>query len=160
MRLEIFDFDNTLFKSPHPPKDWKGGWWGKPLSLSEPHVPANPGLDWWNSKVLAAAQRAVRDPNCWAVLCTGRIERVFRPRVAALLRSQGLHFDESFFNTGGATEDFKKRVISKYLDEDPWDSVVIWEDRANHLAQFKSLVQSYGVPVTAHLVHDDSVVPA
>lgn len=160
MRLEIFDFDNTLFKSPLQPEGWKGGWWGKPHSLNEPHVPANPGPEWWNAKVLAAARRATKDPDCWAILCTGRVERIFRPRVASLLRSQGLVFDDSFFNTGGATEDFKKRVISQYLKEDPWDSVVIWEDRANHLAQFKALVQSFGIPVVAHLVHGDNVSPA
>jgi hypothetical protein len=39
MKLKIFDFDGTLMNTPTKPFGWKGGWWGKGISLVPPPIP-------------------------------------------------------------------------------------------------------------------------
>ena len=56
--IHIFDFDQTLFRSPHPPDDEKD-WWTNIKSLSPPCVPLEPDESWWNNEVVLAAKEAI-----------------------------------------------------------------------------------------------------
>lgn len=151
-RLVVFDFDNTLFKSPLPPKNHTGGWWGSVASLSPPLVPADPSSDWWNAKVLAAAREAIADPSTYAVMMTGRIPK-FERRVRDLLASQRLYFDEAHFNGSGPTETYKQNLIRKLVETTNCSRVEIWEDRKNHLDGFCQMVTlELGLECIPHLV--------
>lgn len=139
--LAVFDFDNTLFRSPLPPPTHKGGWWSRPESLGPPHVDEKPGHDMWNTRVVAAARKAISDPTTYSVLMTGRLHYRFSKRVNELLRMQGLHFDAVYLNPGdSATELFKKTRIREMVETTGAEHVEIWEDRRNHLDSFCHMV--------------------
>ena len=152
IKLAVFDFDGTLFRSPEKPDWWKGGWWGNLNSLSEPCVPERPPADWWNGSVVSAAKQAINNPDVLAVLLTGRIPK-FSLRLKDLLNQAGLHFDFVRLNSGGATEAFKMKAIQEILEENPSiRGVAIWEDRVNHLRMLADWVESGGRACTPHLI--------
>lgn len=151
-KLHVYDFDGTLFKSPEKPLWWKGGWWGNLDSLTPPCVPEHPGADWWNDSVVARAKQSLTNPEVRTIFLTGRIPK-FSLRVKELLKQVGLHFDEMYFATGGATEQFKLKTIKGILDEEPGiRGVSIWEDRGPHLRMFADWVESNGRACIPHLI--------
>lgn len=152
IKLHIFDFDGTLFKSPEKPDWWDKGWWGNLNSLSTPCVPETPTPDWWNDSVVQEAKRSLANTDIRTVLMTGRIPK-FSLRVKSLLKQVGLEFPEVYFSTGGPTETFKVNTIKKILDEMPSiRGVSIWEDRETHLRVFSDWVESRGIACTPHLI--------
>lgn len=149
--LHLYDFDGTLFRSPHVEgiKDW----WISDFSLNPPCVPLKPGSEWWNAPVVAEAKASIANQNVWAILVTGRTDRSgFRFRVPELLRQAGLRFDRVYLNSmGGQTEKFKKKVISDTLRRFPQiNTVHIWEDRLPHLDAFCKHVQGLGKACVKH----------
>lgn len=151
--LHLYDFDGTLFRSPHVEgiKDW----WVQDFSLNPPCVPEKPGVQWWNMPVVAEAKASIANQNVWAILVTGRSDNTgFRFRVPELLGQVGLRFDRIYLNdTGGQTELFKKAVISDTLRRFPQiDTVHIWEDRLHHLDQFAKHVEGLGRTCVRHPV--------
>jgi len=156
--LHVYDFDGTLFRSPHPPNTWsdKGIWWSDSISLSNPCVPVKPGSTWWNEAIVSAAKRSIADPEVLAILCTGRALQSFaRYRVPELLRQRGLTFDAVYLNPSGDTGSFKKTVLLKLLARYPDITVVhIYEDRPHHLAEFCQVIERRGVECIPHLVQE------
>lgn len=152
IKLHVYDFDGTLFRSPEKPSWWEGGWWGNLNSLSPPCVPERPSIDWWNESVVSAAKQSIANPDVLAILVTGRI-RKFSLRLKDLLAQVGLHFDEVHLSNGGSTDAFKMRVIKNLLDEYPSiRGVSIWEDRPQHLRAFSDWVESHGRACIPHLI--------
>ncbi|KAJ2839810.1 hypothetical protein J3B01_000420 [Coemansia erecta] len=103
-RLAIFDFDNTLFKSPLPnPRLWGQqligmlkstdlGWFQDSRTLSPPYLEYT-DAHWMQSTVALAKIEAARDDTL-LVLLTGRSHAAYRPAVLNLLkRCHGLEFD-------------------------------------------------------------------
>jgi hypothetical protein len=153
IRLSVFDFDGTLFRSPEKPEGWEAGWWGNLASLTPPIVPESPGADWWNGSVVQRAKRDIGDGETVAVLLTGRLAKKFTPRLRDLLSQAGLKFQHVYLASGGDTESYKLRVIGELLKEYPTvTGVDIWEDRANHLQKFADFVESQGKAAFPHLV--------
>lgn len=155
LEVQFFDFDNTLFKSPMQPDWWpsKRKWWSDPSSLSPPCVPDRPGVEWWNTEVVQQAKLATRNPNVYAVLLTGRHDRVFRWRVPELLKQVGLSFDEVHLAPGSdSTLQWKLGKMKSVLSRFPAvRSVHVWEDR-DHIDSFVSLAQRLGFRTTGHRV--------
>jgi hypothetical protein len=143
LELHVFDFDGTLFKSPHQPKWWpRKGWWGLTASLYPPCVPEKPSSKWWVGSTVSAAKRSISNSDVWAVLMTGRIEGRFRFRVSQLLKQRGLNFDDVYLNPGGTTSTVKKKYIFQLLNRHPdIDAVHIWEDR--HMSVYVSFIKKY-----------------
>lgn len=163
IKLHVFDFDGTLFRSPEKPVWWKGGWWGNLNSLSPPCVPDRPSSDWWNETVVQAAKQSINNPDVMAILLTGRIPK-FSLRLKDLLRQAGLHFDQVHLSSGGPTESFKMKVIKEILDEHPAiRGVSIWEDRGAHLRLMSDWVESHGRACIPHLItvsaHESGCIP-
>lgn len=155
MELHLYDFDGTLFRSPHPPDTWsdKGGWWSDSISLSNPCVPVKPDAGWWNEGVVAAAKKSISNPEVLAVLCTGRqVQSFARYRVPELLHQKGLNFDAVYLKpSSGSTDSFKKQVILKLLALYQDIQVVhIFEDRLHHLEGFCQVVEAQGVTCVPH----------
>lgn len=154
--LHVFDFDGTLFRSPEPPDWWpypgSGKWWPWEQSLTEPCVPERPGPDWWNQPVVKQAKDSIKNPDIYAILATGRLDRVFRWRVPELLKTAGLNFDEVHLSPGGSTLEFKTKLILRTLQRHPFvQKVHIWDDRKEHLSKFKQVLSRY-VDVDIHPV--------
>lgn len=156
--LHLFDFDGTLFRSPHEPDVWDGDWWNNPASLLPPCIPDEPGDEWWIMSTVSDAKRSISDPDVFAIMATGRgIASGLRYRVPELLKQQGLHFDEVYLAPPSGTLAWKKRVITRLLQKHPViDTVRIWDDRRSHLPEFVGAVLSHGIaPGNVHttLVH-------
>jgi len=153
IKLAIFDFDGTLFRSPEPPVGWQGSWWGNSLSLAPPIVPEVPSIDWWNADVVARAKAAMADEDTVTALVTGREALKFTLRVRELLEQVGLKFDHLELSNGDQTDKFKLGVISALLREyPPIRGVSIWEDNAVHLQKFADHVEMGGRAALPHLI--------
>lgn len=141
--LIIFDFDNTLFRSPLKPAVWKGGWWGNPASLTPPCLPENVGEEYWIPDTIAAARRAISDPNTFSVCMTGRQDFMFRGIVPHLLSDIGLSFDMVKLSNSDNTFQFKLREILILLIKYPFISNVhLWDDKLPYLNNFKAAILS------------------
>jgi len=152
--LHVYDFDGTLFRSPHAPAVWDKDWWSDPASLLPPCVPEKPGSERWISSTVGSAKRSISDPDVFSIMMTGRKDKsAFRYRVPELLRQKGLNFDAVHLDQGsGNSLGGKIKTIFKYLSRYPFiDTVRIWDDRGSHLRQFKSLLEREGY--TVHVDH-------
>lgn len=154
--LHVYDFDGTLFRSPHEPNVWDGDWWNNPASLLPPCIPDEPGDDWWVMPTVSEAKRSISDPDVFAIMATGRgIASGLRYRVPELLKQKGLHFDEVYLAPPSGTLAWKKRVITRLLEKHPIiDTVRIWDDRRSHLSEFIQAVVSAGIaPENVHVTY-------
>lgn len=142
-QVHIFDFDATLFKSPKKPDWWRGSWWSNPASLSDPCVPTRPDSDWWIQKQVSQAKQSIADSNTYAVICTGRDQKVEK-RLKEILRSGGLRFDKVYLKPGGDTESFKKTVLTELVKNFPGAELHFWEDRHDHLRSYMRHIRSLG----------------
>lgn len=158
--FEIFDFDGTLFRSPSKPEEWKGGWWGNPVSLNPPHVPEQPfgefnalGHQFWNMDLLDRL-RALERSGSRPVVVTGRLRKRFTERLSELFvdaRMESLVEDgRMHLSYGGATINFKLNTFSKLIESrlealPAGEELVvrIWEDRVEHIPHFQSLLLEY-----------------
>lgn len=151
MRLAIFDFDGTLFASPGRPSWWPfQGFWGRPESLEPPHVPDRPGADWWSSKVVTEAKRAITDSETYTILLTGRPQKL-SGRIKGLLGHAGLRFDEYHFSNDD-TLSFKLRVMGELVNKLQPEQVTLWDDRSEHIAPFEAHLEKLGVEFKVHKV--------
>jgi hypothetical protein len=159
--LHVFDFDGTLFRSPPSPVPDKR-WYTKYESLDVPNVPRVPDASWWIEPVVLDAQRSIADPEVHAIVLTGRVDKPdLRYRVAELLDSAGLDFDDVFLNDlGGRTQTFKLKRIGSLLRKYPTiDDVYIWEDRGNHLDFFIDRLNQAGFFAEGYLIEAASKPP-
>ena len=112
--LHLYDFDGTLFRSPHQPMVWEGDWWNDVRSLMPPCVPDRPGAKWWVGSTVSSAKQSIGDSDVFAVLSTGRLDRSgFRYRIPELLKQKGLNFDEVHLAPPQGTLNFKKNLLWK-----------------------------------------------
>ena len=157
LELHLYDFDGTLFRSPHPPAFWKGSWWGSVESLMPPCVPDDPTPDWWIPKSVNAAKASISNPDVFAVLMTGRVKDTgLRWRVPELLAQVGLRFDRVFLSDGGDTQAFKVKKLKQLLMQLPdLQKVIIWDDNAQYAKAYETLLHRYDVPeIEIHLVRE------
>lgn len=159
LELHIFDFDNTLFRSPEPPQWWSnkkmGYWFNDAVSLSEPFVPQKPSSDYWFGNVVSEAKRSISDMGTLAIMCTGRPNDngAMRYRVAELLKSKGLDFDEVHLRTGGQTDKYKAKLTFDLLKRYPNIlSVSVWEDTQKNLDAIERVCDHLGVDFKGHLI--------
>lgn len=150
----IYDFDGTLFRSPHAPAFWTGQWWSVAESLLPPCVPEHPGPDWWVPSTVAAARQSIANPDVYAVLITGRPARSgLRYRVPELLKFAGLRFDEVFLSDSSSTVAFKQRTILSLLQRLPAiDKVVLWDDNMGYLRTYERLLHRMEIEVETNHV--------
>lgn len=155
MKLCVFDFDNTLFKSPEPPKSWQGGWWGKAFSLEPPVVPEKPDMTWWSHGLLDKIKECSEQKDCYVILLTGRRENIFKTRVMDLLDQVGIisYFDFIGLNNKNDTLAYKIETLNKFLEKDPRiNEVEFWDDRVIHAQPFKDWAKDNKLVCTHHLV--------
>lgn len=150
-RVVFYDFDGTIFRSPDREsgtlcylratgRPWPhDGWWGRPESLGHPVVPASPGIEHFNQKVVGSQRADAACPETSTVLLTGRPSKL-RDRVAEIITSAGMSFDRCVFREEGSSSvlEFKERKIRELLS-DRVSVLEIWEDRDEHLDFFKAL---------------------
>jgi phosphoserine phosphatase len=153
MKLKIFDFDGTLMNTPTKPFGWKGGWWGKGISLVPPHVPHHSKLNeegqhLLNQKVVDEYRAAKKCKNTHTVMMTGRHWGI-RREVMNILKAfelateddhNSLHeeHDHFVFISGGNTLAGKIERINMFMKKYEFDEIEMWEDRVEHIAHFRA----------------------
>lgn len=171
--LKIFDFDNTLFRSPIPNsklwdkrtlgkieaevKTYGYGWWQNPLTLSDRYI--NP--DDFNEEIVNEVKKSMEDPNSVTVLLTGRGTQ-HGPQIKKLVARKGLVFDKAGLKPvgyPGSTLDFKLEFIKNTIDEinktgRKVTSVEMWDDRHKHVQKFNTFLSGLGLQ--SYKVHEVS----
>lgn len=148
-KIAIFDFDQTLVESPIPEtgkiiyKEKTGndyphiGWWSKSDSLNT-EIFDIPLIQ----SVKEAYDKVSLEENTFKILLTGRINKLSK-EVESILEYHGLIFDSYHYNSGGATEIFKMKVMDELLIKFPdVTEMVIWEDRVLHALLFEEFLNS------------------
>ena len=161
LEIHIYDFDETLFRSPDAPKWWSrkryGQWHSNQSSLGQPFIANRPSSDYWIRSVVREAKASISDMSTWAVMCTGRIDSgPLRYRVAELLDQAGLDFDQNFLNyTGGETEPYKQKVLIDLLKQHPQvKKVVMWEDTQKNLDALEKICERANIEFEGHLISE------
>lgn len=154
IRLTVFDFDGTLFRSPEEPKGYKGNWWASKDSLDEPNVPENPDRSHWFKDTITAAREAIDNKKTFSMLLSGRMEKNFGDRIEELLDQQGITFNYVKLNDSGQdTVKFKIKEIKKVLQDYPKINLIeIWDDKSEHLSQFQAALEMDQTKVVIHHV--------
>jgi hypothetical protein len=159
MKLHLYDFDGTLFKSPEYVPDWwdapgEWSWLSHPLSLTEPCVPLNPSNKWWIQSTVEDAKRSVQDRDTLTIICTGRVKS-HKPRIESLLGKAGIKgLYRLYFNPGISAAKFKLQVIENLYKRHSFEEIHIWENE-NYNHYKKSIESKYGIPCVIHPVHED-----
>ncbi|KAL2115041.1 hypothetical protein VTJ04DRAFT_10704 [Mycothermus thermophilus] len=171
--IHVYDFDNTLFKTPLPnPKLWNnatigtlsnpdyfvnGGWWhdsrilaatGEGIDKEEPRA----WDGWWNEKIVELIHLSNKQKDALCVLLTGRSESGFSDLIKRMVTSKGLTFDMICLKpaVGPNNETFAntmefKQIFLKALMETYRHSeeIRIYEDRIKHVKGFRDFLGDY-----------------
>ncbi|KAK3690034.1 hypothetical protein B0T22DRAFT_481214 [Podospora appendiculata] len=171
--IHVYDFDNTLFKTPLPnPKIWNGptigtlanpdafvngGWWHDSRILAatgEGHVKEEPRAwnGWWNEKVVELVELSMQQKDALCVLLTGRSEPGFSDLIKRMVASKGLEFDLISLKPQvgpdnqrfSSTMIFKQRFLEALMETYRHaDEIRIYEDRPKHVKGFRDFMTDY-----------------
>ncbi|KAK2014462.1 tat pathway signal sequence [Colletotrichum eremochloae] len=171
--LHIYDFDNTLFKTPLPnPALWSGptigvlssqdvicngGWWHDSRILAA----TGEGADteekrawegWWNEKIVELVRLSIKQKDALCVLLTGRSERGFGELIKRMVQSKGLEFDMIGLKPAvsptnqhfSSTMHFKQLFLTAVMETyKNADEIRIYEDRPKHVKGFRDFMTEY-----------------
>lgn len=167
-KLHVYDFDNTLYCSPHPnrqlytkklydrlynsPVLLSGGWWSEPCFLEESfqRMLKSTGVeraDYWNTEQLSLAKQSYEDQDTISIVLTGRKEVYF----GSIFNKMFLDFDDVEFNAvclkranvGNSTAEYKISLISDFLEHyKSLKELVIYDDRAGQVKTFEKAFRS------------------
>lgn len=136
--IHVYDFDNTLFRSPLPnPRLWSGmtiglfhkpdafangGWWhdDRILAATGEGVDIEEGRaweGWWNEYVVELVKLSMQQKDALTVLLTGRSMKNFPDLVHKIVKSKGLQFDMLCFKpaNGPDSEDIENTIHFKCM---------------------------------------------
>lgn len=157
-RLEIFDFDWTLFRSPHPPEGLpRKSFLHSPDSLEPPHVPWRPGSDFWIEEVVREFKAAQRRRDSVIALITARRSKT-EERITELIEQRNLDPDFAFFRASSFQKDkdrihFKRGVALRLLKMYPTiDRMIVWEDEPSQIESLKDLARRKRIKFEGNLV--------
>jgi hypothetical protein len=134
-KLNIFDFDKTIFLSPDKPADWPAGmeFGGRPESVGVTRdgkvvVPPKPGPEWYRQDVIEAAKKCLQDKSARTILMTGRPSSL-EQRIREITENVGLNFHDQVYCVGGGTVKPKtlKWILSKPENQNI-NYVEAWDD--------------------------------
>lgn len=171
--IHVYDFDNTLFKTPLPnPKLWNGqtlgslaspeifingGWWhdsrilaatGDGVEREEPRA----WEGWWNEKVVELVKLSLQQKDALAVMLTGRAERGFSDLMKRIAASKGLDFDMVGLKPAvgprnerfSSTMNFKQIFLESLMETYKHaEEIRVYEDRVKHVSGFRNFFTEY-----------------
>ena len=154
--LAVFDFDDTLFRSPSAPAGHKGNWHIKIDSLTPPLVHKMPTKNMWHMDIVNKALRLCEEESVYCIMLTGRVDNIFEERIRELLLQQGLHFDFIRLNEfGGDTEEFKINTINKLINKMPnLINLIMWDDDEEKIEAYQEQFSDRDFSFNIHLVSD------
>jgi hypothetical protein len=171
--IHIYDFDNTLFKTPLPnPNIWNGytigqlsnpdifvngGWWHDSRILAatgEGHVKEEPRAweGWWNEKVAELIRLSEEQKDSLTVLLTGRSESGFSDLIKRMVTAKKLNFDMISLKPAvgpnnekfNSTMHFKQEFLKALMETySKAEEIRIYEDRPKHAKGFRDFLTDY-----------------
>ncbi|OAA73622.1 hypothetical protein ISF_00523 [Cordyceps fumosorosea ARSEF 2679] len=171
--LHVYDFDNTLFKTPLPNSSlWTGstigmlsrqdafinsGWWhdnrilgATGLGLEREEARAWEGF--WNEKIVELVRLTAQQPDALCVLLTGRGEQRFADLIRRIVASKRLDFDMLCLKPQvgpdhqkfSSTMKFKQALLTDLVETYRHaDEIRIYEDRPAHTQGFRDFLNDY-----------------
>ncbi|PHH81819.1 hypothetical protein CDD82_7804 [Ophiocordyceps australis] len=171
--LHVYDFDNTLFKTPLPnPQVWNavtvsklanqnlfinGGWWhdsrilaatGQGLEKEQPRA----WQGWWNEQVVELVRLTIVQPDALCVLLTGRSEAGFAELIKKMVASKGLGFDLIGLKPSvspdnqrfQSTMHFKQLFLNALMETYVQATEIrVYEDRPKHTKGFRDFFDEF-----------------
>ncbi|KAI4207958.1 MAG: hypothetical protein LQ346_000295 [Caloplaca aetnensis] len=165
--LHVYDFDNTLFKSPLPnAKLWSaettgflqtmecfanGGWWHDPGILEatgqgiEKEEPVG-WKGWWNEQIVQLVELSIKQTGVLTILLTGRGEDNFIDLIKRIVASKNLAFDMICLKpqagpssqTFSSTMNYKQALLRDLIyTYKDADEIRLYEDRVKHTRAFR-----------------------
>lgn len=180
-KLHVYDFDNTIFKSPSPNPSLyndstvgilcnaemlhNGGWWAFPLTLR------NVGDGWdvesqrawksfWNEDIVELMKLSAEDDETLTIVMTGRRKNLFTNIINDILKSRSLKFHALVLKQGNfdSTFKFKTQVLTDILNHyHNIQEVTVYDDRKSELNGFQTFLNEYNEAMRPDLVY--SLVP-
>ncbi|KAE9572405.1 hypotheticall protein [Colletotrichum fructicola] len=171
--LHIYDFDNTLFKTPLPNNAvWSGptigvlssqdmicngGWWhdSRILAATGEGVEAEEKKaweGWWNETIVDLVRLSIKQKDALCVLLTGRSERGFGDLIKKMIQSKVLDFDMVGLKPAvsptnqafSSTMHFKQLFLTAVMETyKNADEIRIYEDRPKHVKGFRDFMADY-----------------
>lgn len=180
-KIHIYDFDNTLFRTPLPNPDLLstsamgileslnglhgGGWWADSRFLLGTGKGYKAEKDtawegWWNEKVVELAKLSWEDPESLCILLSGRKSSAFTHAISNMVEAKGLKFNAIILRREEKSQDestlqFKNRVIVdllKYFDRT--NSITIYEDRPKQANGFRRTLKHVSSVVRPDLIYE------
>lgn len=171
--LHVYDFDNTLFKTPLPnPQLWNGptigtlsnqetfvngGWWHDSRILAA----TGQGIDveekrawegWWNETIVDLVRLSMQQKDALCVLLTGRSEKGFSELIQKMVKAKGLEFDMIGLKPAvsptnqkfNSTMHFKQLFLRGLMETyKQADEIRVYEDRPKHTKGFRDFFAEF-----------------
>ena len=134
MKLALFDFDNTLFKTPY---DEDPDYMDKPASLSIHKWKFEPILE-----TIKKFKECKKEKNTKVILLTNRIDSV-HPQLKTLLEEYGLVFDDYKMIIGVDGDRSKGKRVKDLILSNCVGSIEYWEDKDKHIEDVKNTMDFF-----------------
>lgn len=134
MKLALFDFDNTLFKTPY---DEDPDYMDKPASLSIRKWKFEPILE-----TIKKFKECKKEKNTKVILLTNRIDSV-HPELKNLLEEYGLVFDDYKMIIGVDGNRSKGKRVKDLILNNNVGSIEYWEDKDKHIDDVKNTMDFF-----------------
>ena len=134
MKLALFDFDNTLFKTPY---DEDPDYMDKPASLSIRKWKFEPILE-----TIKKFKECKKEKNTKVILLTNRIDSV-HPQLKSLLEEYGLVFDDYKMIVGVDGDRSKGKRVKDLILSNCVGSIEYWEDKDKHIEDVKNTMDFF-----------------
>jgi len=134
MKLALFDFDNTLFKTPY---DEDPDYMDKPASLSIRKWKFEPILE-----TIKKFKECKKEKNTKVILLTNRIDSV-HPQLKSLLEEYGLIFDDYKMIVGVDGDRSKGKRVKDLILNNSVGSIEYWEDKDKHIEDVKNTMDFF-----------------
>ncbi len=134
MKLALFDFDNTLFKTPY---DEGPDYMDKPASLSIRKWKFEPILE-----TIKKFKECKKEKNTKVILLTNRIDSV-HPQLKSLLEEYGLVFDDYKMIVGVDGDRSKGKRVKDLILSNCVGSIEYWEDKDKHIEDVKNTMDFF-----------------
>ena len=134
MKLALFDFDNTLFKTPY---DEDPSYMDKPASLSIRKWKFEPILE-----TIKKFKECKKEKNTKVILLTNRIDGVYL-QLKTLLEEHGLVFDDYKMIIGVDGDRSKGKRVKDLILTNSVDSIEYWEDKDKHINDVKNTMDFF-----------------
>jgi len=184
--LHLYDFDDTLFRSPFPPDWWYEDisvyklwdpknpptlakniteeWDTSTESLGPPFMPLNPPLNnkYWKTDVVKNAIDSQNNVRVYNVFCTGR-NIILKNHIEDMMSNVGLNFDKDKMflrkDDSPSVVQFKVNVVKDILDKNlSIKKVQVWEDSSTNLNEIERLCKEYNIEFVGHKIPRDPIV--